>query len=111
MFSNIKKIIAASGLMAVCVAFGIAGTFHIDTTSGPWTATAVVPSAGNCEEVCMQGPYANANAYVNGPLGYYSVTGTPNQVIDVKGPVAAGTYSCAVYRSYAGAYAMVDISW
>lgn len=113
MFSSIRKIIAATGLLALCVAPAVAGSFFI-SASGYVTGasgTAVVPSAGSCGQVCYTpNNGAGTVATTSGPFGYYILNGGPSeQYLIRQGPVAAGTYSCSVYQS--GAYASVSISW
>jgi hypothetical protein len=109
MFSHIRKIALGLGLITLCIAPAVAGSFHLDTTAGPTSGTAIVLSAGSAAQDCLAlnpGSFAS----VSGPLGTFSQTGPASQGIFRSGPVAPGSYSCSVYAS-GGGFAMITINW
>jgi len=124
MNAKIRKVIASIGLVALCVAPAVAGTFHQELIGGyqnggyaAWSGTVVVPSAGGSTIYleAPNGPTPN-NPYMptsqvvcNGPLGQYTIYG-PNNRLSLGGSVAAGSYW--VYMSVANYGACVmHIEW
>jgi len=113
MLSNIRKVIVATGVLALCFASAVAGQFYISASSGSSNSgTAVVPSAGSCGQVCFVA-YAGGWSTNTGPLGTYSLNkpyGSPDQYLTKSGPVAPGSYGCYV-GSGGSAWASVTINW
>jgi hypothetical protein len=109
MLNNIKKITAGLGLIALCVTPAIAGQFSINTSYGPQSGTAVVPSAGSCGQVCYNA-YSSSWATSSGPLGTISLSGQAGAYNQKSGAVAPGSYGCYVTAG-SGGYAVVTITW
>jgi len=109
MIPKIRKIIAVAGLVALCVAPAIAGSFSLSTYSGSNAGTAVVPTLAGCGQVLMA-PYGWSYVTSYGPLGNFASYGPMQNSWSTSGQIPAGTYYCSVSVS-GGGYASVEIRW